>query len=62
MKEHTKMEKKLFRIRFEPIDVTAYSPEEALFLFNQGYTDKPRPNRVYRVDNEGLPYGDERYV
>lgn len=62
MKERIKMEKKLYRIRFDPVDVVAVSPEEALFIFNQGFTDKPTPNRIYRVDNEGLPYGDDKYV
>ena len=41
------MEKKLFRIRFEPIDVEAYTPEEASFLFNMGRTEKPTIMKIY---------------
>jgi hypothetical protein len=50
-----KMEKKLFRLRFEPVDVEAYTPEEAMLLYNMGRTERPVVCRVYLVDKDGFP-------
>lgn len=54
LKEHTKMEKRLYRLRFEPEDVEAYSPDEAIIWYNV-HGKKPDIRKVYLVDKDGLP-------
>jgi len=54
LKEHTKMEKRLYRLRFEPEDIEALSPDEAMLWYNV-HGEKPSVRKVYLVDSDGLP-------
>ena len=47
-----------YRMRFEPIDIEADSPEEAMDKFDNGDYGTPDIRKVYPIDEWGFPIAD----
>ena len=44
-----------YRIRFEPIDIEADTPEEAIQKFDEGVYEIPDIMNIYPIDKDGFP-------